>query len=103
MVISEWPFPDGQNFASVAPGAIETGIMGKTVRDSNELNKARAAETALGRVGFPIDVGPGLAFLLMILPIGLTDRELRCREALTWKSGKIKTLPLIINIMTVKG
>lgn len=47
----------------VAPGAIETDIMGGAVRDNIELNKALAAETALGRVGLPTDVGSVVAFL----------------------------------------
>lgn len=47
----------------VAPGAIETDIMGGAVRDNTELNKELAAETALGRVGLPTDVGPVVAFL----------------------------------------
>lgn len=47
----------------VAPGAIETDIMGGAVRDNIELNKALAAEAALGRVGLPTDVGAVVAFL----------------------------------------
>lgn len=47
----------------VAPGAIETDIMGGAVRDNAKLNKALAAETALGRVGLPTDVGSVVAFL----------------------------------------
>ena len=47
----------------VAPGAIETDIMGGAVRDNAELNKALAAETTLGRVGLPTDVGSVVAFL----------------------------------------
>ncbi|MHA7058829.1 SDR family NAD(P)-dependent oxidoreductase [Aquimarina sp. M1] len=48
---------------AVAPGAIETDIMGGTVRDNAELNKSIAADTALGRVGLPDDVGGVVAFL----------------------------------------
>lgn len=48
---------------SVAPGAIETDIMGGAVRDNPELNKSLAADTALGRVGLPTDIGGVVAFL----------------------------------------
>ena len=47
----------------VAPGAIETDIMGGAVRDNKDLNKALADDTALGRVGLPGDVGGVVAFL----------------------------------------
>jgi len=47
----------------VAPGAIETDIMGGAVRDNSTLNKALAADTALGRVGLPTDIGAVVAFL----------------------------------------
>lgn len=47
----------------IAPGAIETDIMGGVVRDNAQLNKGLAAETALGRVGLPTDVGSVVAFL----------------------------------------
>ena len=47
----------------VAPGAIETDIMGGTVRDNKEMNKAIASHTALGRVGLPTDIGSVVAFL----------------------------------------
>ena len=48
---------------SVAPGAIETDFGGGAVRDVSDLNKHLAAETALGRVGLPHDIGSVVAFL----------------------------------------
>jgi len=48
---------------AVAPGAIETDIMGGAVRDNAEMNKKLASETALGRVGLPDDIGGVVAFL----------------------------------------
>jgi NAD(P)-dependent dehydrogenase (short-subunit alcohol dehydrogenase family) len=48
----------------VAPGAIETDFNGGRVRDDAQLNKAIAAQTALGRVGLPDDVGGAVAALL---------------------------------------
>ncbi|MDD7886015.1 SDR family NAD(P)-dependent oxidoreductase [Flavivirga sp. 57AJ16] len=59
---------------SVAPGAIETDIMGGAVRDNAELNKALAEDTALGRVGVPSDVGSVVAFL--------------CTEDAKWINGQ---------------
>jgi NAD(P)-dependent dehydrogenase (short-subunit alcohol dehydrogenase family) len=47
----------------VAPGAIETDFGGGAVRDNEELNKNIAAQTALGRVGLPDDIGGVVAFL----------------------------------------
>jgi len=47
----------------VAPGAIETDIMGGAVRDNSEMNKHIASQTALGRVGLPQDIGGVVAFL----------------------------------------
>jgi NAD(P)-dependent dehydrogenase (short-subunit alcohol dehydrogenase family) len=47
----------------IAPGAIETDIMGGAVRDNPEMNKHLASQTALGRVGLPEDVGGVVAFL----------------------------------------
>ena len=47
----------------VAPGAIETDIMGGAVRDNKEMNAHLASETALGRVGLPGDIGSVVAFL----------------------------------------
>ncbi|VTR48368.1 SDR family NAD(P)-dependent oxidoreductase [Sphingobacterium thalpophilum] len=47
----------------VAPGPIETDIMGGAVRDNKEMNANLAAQTALGRVGLPDDIGGVVAFL----------------------------------------
>lgn len=49
---------------SIAPGAIETDFGGGTVRDNAQLNQFLAAQTALGRVGVPDDIGPAIAVLL---------------------------------------
>jgi NAD(P)-dependent dehydrogenase (short-subunit alcohol dehydrogenase family) len=48
----------------IAPGAIETDFGGGRVRNDRELNTAIAAQTALGRVGLPDDVGGAVAALL---------------------------------------
>jgi NAD(P)-dependent dehydrogenase (short-subunit alcohol dehydrogenase family) len=48
----------------VAPGAIETDFGGGMVRDNPEMNAAIAAQTALGRVGLPDDIGGVIAALL---------------------------------------
>ena len=48
----------------VAPGAIETDFGGGAVRDNQELNSFIAAQTALGRVGLPDDIGGVVASLL---------------------------------------
>lgn len=47
----------------VAPGAIETDFGGGVVRDNEQLNAGIAANTALGRVGLPDDIGGIIAFL----------------------------------------
>jgi len=47
----------------VAPGAIETDFGGGRVRDNEDMNKAIASATALGRVGLPDDIGGVVAFL----------------------------------------
>lgn len=47
----------------VAPGAIETDFNGGAVRDNEQMNKMIAAQTALGRVGLPDDIGGVVAFL----------------------------------------
>lgn len=47
----------------VAPGAIETDIMGGIARDNPEMNQYLASQTALGRVGLPDDIGGVVAFL----------------------------------------
>lgn len=49
---------------ALAPGAIETDFGGGVVRDNEELNKHIAANTALGRVGLPDDIGGAVAMLL---------------------------------------
>lgn len=48
----------------IAPGAIETDFGGGVVRDNADLNAAIAAQTALGRVGLPDDIGNAIAMLL---------------------------------------
>lgn len=47
----------------VAPGAIETDFGGGVVRDNKQLNDMLSAQTALGRVGLPDDIGGVVAFL----------------------------------------
>jgi NAD(P)-dependent dehydrogenase (short-subunit alcohol dehydrogenase family) len=49
---------------TLAPGAIETDFNGGHVRDNPEINRAVAAQTALGRVGLPDDIGGAVAMLL---------------------------------------
>ena len=56
--------PRGISVNTLAPGAIETDFGGGHVRDDAGLNKAIAAQTALGRVGLPDDVGGAVAVLL---------------------------------------
>jgi NAD(P)-dependent dehydrogenase (short-subunit alcohol dehydrogenase family) len=56
--------PRGITVNAVAPGAIETDFGGGVVRDDAGLNKMIAAQTALGRVGLPDDIGPLIAALL---------------------------------------
>jgi NAD(P)-dependent dehydrogenase (short-subunit alcohol dehydrogenase family) len=46
-----------------APGAIETDF-GGVVRDNTAMNHQLAAQTALGRVGRPEDIGAAVAALL---------------------------------------
>jgi NAD(P)-dependent dehydrogenase (short-subunit alcohol dehydrogenase family) len=48
----------------IAPGAIETDFGGGAVRDNADLNRAIAAQTALGRVGLPEDIGAAVVALL---------------------------------------
>lgn len=48
----------------LAPGAIETDFGNGTVRDNPEANQYIAANTALGRVGLPDDIGGMVAMLL---------------------------------------
>lgn len=49
---------------TLAPGAIETDFGGGRVRDDTQLNAMIAAQTALGRVGLPDDIGGAVAALL---------------------------------------
>ncbi len=49
---------------TLAPGAIETDFGGGAVRDNAQLNGMIAAQTALGRVGLPDDIGGVIAALL---------------------------------------
>lgn len=56
--------PRGITVNVVAPGAIATDFSGGMTRDNPEVNKAIAAQTALGRVGGPEEVGPVIAALL---------------------------------------
>ena len=49
---------------SVAVGATETDFGGGAVRDNEQLNRSIAAQTALGRVGLPEDIGGVVACLL---------------------------------------
>ena len=58
----------------VAPGPIETDVMGGAVRDNKEMNDHLASQTALGRVGLPNDVGSVVAFL--------------CTEDAKWINGQ---------------
>ncbi|WEE32067.1 SDR family NAD(P)-dependent oxidoreductase [Klebsiella pneumoniae] len=48
----------------IAPGAIETDFGGGEVHDNAEVNRHIAAQTALGRVGLPDDIGDAIAALL---------------------------------------
>ena len=48
----------------IAPGAIKTDFGGGVVRDNAEVNRHIAAQTALGRVGLPDDIGDAIAALL---------------------------------------
>ncbi|MDZ5455751.1 SDR family NAD(P)-dependent oxidoreductase [Azohydromonas lata] len=49
---------------TLAPGAIETDFGGGVVRDNSAMNQQLAAQTALGRVGLPADIGAAVAALL---------------------------------------
>jgi NAD(P)-dependent dehydrogenase (short-subunit alcohol dehydrogenase family) len=48
----------------LAPGAIATDFGGGAVRDNPQVQSMLAANTALGRVGQPDDIGPAVAALL---------------------------------------
>lgn len=52
------------NVNTLAPGAIETDFGGGKVRDDAGFNAAIAAQTALGRVGLPDDIGGAVSLLL---------------------------------------
>jgi len=56
--------PRGIAVNVLAPGAIETDFGGGAVRDNPQLNHFVAAQTALGRVGQPDDIGKLVAALL---------------------------------------
>jgi NAD(P)-dependent dehydrogenase (short-subunit alcohol dehydrogenase family) len=49
---------------TLAPGPIETDFAGGSVRDNEDVNRALASMTALGRVGLPDDIGRAVAALL---------------------------------------
>ena len=49
---------------AIAPGAIATDFGGGLVRDNPQVNATIAAQTALGRVGLPEDIGGVIASLL---------------------------------------
>jgi NAD(P)-dependent dehydrogenase (short-subunit alcohol dehydrogenase family) len=49
---------------AIAPGAIATDFGGGLVRDNPQVNATIAAQTALGRVGLPQDIGGVIASLL---------------------------------------
>lgn len=49
---------------TIAPGAVETDFDGGAVRDNEKINAFIAANTALGRVGLPEDIGGAMAMLL---------------------------------------
>lgn len=56
--------PRGISVNTLAPGAIETDFGGGQVRDTPAINQAIAAQTAMGRVGLPDDIGGAIASLL---------------------------------------
>ncbi|WP_341964365.1 SDR family oxidoreductase [Pseudomonas sp. RC10] len=56
--------PRGITVNALAPGAIETDFGGGTVRDNADVNAWVAANTALGRVGLPDDIGAAISMLL---------------------------------------
>jgi NAD(P)-dependent dehydrogenase (short-subunit alcohol dehydrogenase family) len=56
--------PRGITANVVAPGAIETDFGGGFVRDNADLNAMIAAQTPMGRVGLPEDIGGAIASLL---------------------------------------
>jgi NAD(P)-dependent dehydrogenase (short-subunit alcohol dehydrogenase family) len=56
--------PRGVTVNTIAPGPIETDFAGGVVRDNAEMNAALAAQSPLGRVGLPDDIGGVVASLL---------------------------------------
>ncbi|HLD65049.1 MAG TPA: SDR family oxidoreductase [Pseudomonas sp.] len=56
--------PRGITVNVLAPGAIETDFGGGVVRDNAQVNGFIAANTALGRVGQPDDIGGAISVLL---------------------------------------
>lgn len=58
----------------VAPGAVETDFRGGAVRDNPQTKAALSAQTPLGRVGLPQDIGGVVAFL--------------CSEDARWINGQ---------------
>jgi NAD(P)-dependent dehydrogenase (short-subunit alcohol dehydrogenase family) len=56
--------PRGITVNVIAPGAVETDFGDGAVRDDAQLNAAIAAQTTLGRVGRPDDIGMAVAMLL---------------------------------------
>jgi NAD(P)-dependent dehydrogenase (short-subunit alcohol dehydrogenase family) len=50
---------------TLAPGAIATDFSGGMVRDTPELQQQIGAQTAMGRVGRPQDIGPAIAGLVL--------------------------------------
>jgi len=50
---------------TLAPGAVATDFSGGMVRDSPEMQEQIGAQTALGRVGQPEDIGPAIAGLVL--------------------------------------
>lgn len=56
--------PRGSSVNTIAPGAIETGFGGGTVRDNAQVNAHVSSVSAQGRVGLPDDIGGAVAALL---------------------------------------
>lgn len=56
--------PRGISANVIAPGAVETDFGGGRVRDTPELNRYVASQTAMGRVGQPDDIGAAVASIL---------------------------------------
>ena len=61
---------------TLAPGAIETDFGGGVVRDNSELNQQIAANTAMGRVGLPDDIGQAIAGLLVATSGWMTGQRI---------------------------